>query len=500
MKKSILAFPALILAFLMVSCPDEGGGGSSGYPSREFWAQDMSTDAFYRVEAVKLAEGSRCIIWAESSAGVSEEIAEAMAWEYDNVIYQKMMDVFGATEDFKDGGIVVARNTLELADWLGDNDGKLAILLLDIKDGYAKPGDRYVGGYFWLGNFYRTADYSNRMDMMYVDTYPNRPGSLKSNVFFAHELQHLMNFATSTRKRLVPMDTWINEGLSAAAEYIYRAPDHYEDRINFFAQDLAGTIVKGNNFFVWGNHSTPPTDNPLSILDDYATVYLFFQWLRLQSSNGTGIYRDIVTSPYSDHRAVTAAAAAKIDGSYSDWGALLRDWMAANYLMDTGSRYGYKNDPTIQGKLAGAKKKYLTGNIASLYPGEGVYSYSDGTSSTPSSGDNIRYTGLESSGLISGTISAGGALLTYNASTALRKYISNPPELAETGTLTGVKPPPSASINYTPGAAMSRSVQSLPSSYAIDARDMLRRNGQAGWESPGFGDLALPGVETDAAE
>jgi hypothetical protein len=42
--------------------------------------------------------------------------------------------------------------------------------------------------------------------------------------------------------------------------------------------------------------------------------------------------KDIISSQYSDYRAVTTAAG-KISSSYTnDWGLLLRDWLAANYI------------------------------------------------------------------------------------------------------------------------------------------------------------------------
>jgi hypothetical protein len=141
--------------------------------------------------------------------------------------------------------------------------------------------------------------------------------------------------------------------------------------------------------------------------------------------------------------------------------------MAANYIKDPGSRYGYKND-TIQDNL---KIRYLTGGPASLYPGEGVYSYADVGDSLSGGGSNIRYTGLTNSGLNSGAMTANGAFLTYNTNTSINGT-------TETGYLTN-NPPPATSIKAD--TAMSRSAAPVSGSYVIDARDMLRRNGHEGW-------------------
>ena len=48
--------------------------------------------------------------------------------------------------------------------------------------------------------------------------------------------------------------------------------------------------------------------NPNTVLDNYATVSLFLQWLRIHASNGTEIYKEILASEDRDVDAVTAAA------------------------------------------------------------------------------------------------------------------------------------------------------------------------------------------------
>jgi hypothetical protein len=470
MKKLILVSTALVLILGISSCRffDDDDPLSPG----KFWAQNMSTEKFYLVDAEQLAVGEKCVIWAEKSAQVSVETAENIAEEYDKNIYRKMLNVFGM-ENFTYEGKVFS-NTLEYADWLGNGDGKLAILLLDIKDEYQSPNDGYVAGYFWAGNFY-TQKNSNKMDMMYVDTYPSVPGSLQSNATFAHELQHLMNFATSNVKRTEVMDTWINEGLSTAAEYVY-LDGHDTFRIDWFNQDREETIAQGNNFFVWGNH----TDVPNAILDDYATVYLFFQWLRIQSDKGVGIYQDIIRSSHVDYQAVTTA----MDQS---WDTLLGNWLKANYMNASSGPEGYK------GELA-TRVWATEGGEKTLYPGEGVYTKGN---STPSDIGNVKFAQISRSRAVTGLPSAyftdypGDRVLMYNVN--LNKNDTNP-DLSpqETGTLPG--------MGETKPRLTSLSVRSILDEaggpFAISAQDMLRRKGHEGWGT-GFGDL--PRVEIDAS-
>jgi uncharacterized repeat protein (TIGR02543 family) len=443
--------------------------------TRSFWAQRLDNDQYYEATADLLALGDHCKIWVErdpkGSAGPAA--AQAMAAEYESIIYPRMIGAFnnGGTI-YDNSGATPIGNIMDYADWMGDGDTKLSILLLDIQDTYNPPErESYVGGYFWAGNFYRS-QYSNMTDMIYVDTYPGKPGTTESNKTLAHEMQHLMNYAASlhTRKGAL-METWIDEGLSSAAEYIY-LDYHVSERYDWFNKDRKGTIARGNNFFVWGNYQDD------SILDDYATVYLFFQWLRIQAAQAgnTGIYKDIIWSKYSNYLAVTGAADKAMSGNnYYDWGTLLKTWMAANYLNAPTGPYGYLSDPTL--KIVRAKTAPSGTTSLPLLPGEGAYSIVRGGVSVSGSGANIKYAGLYkngSVGVVDDTPASGGALLTYNANTDLKGQ-------RETGRLTGLAA--DLSTARSGGGAEARSAVS-PAAWEgpvrIDARDMLARNGFSG--------------------
>jgi hypothetical protein len=457
-----------------------GSAGKNGkaLDTKDFWAQDLTTNGFYSFKADLLAEGERCNVWVEqASMKYISDIATAnkIAAEYDKNIYDKMIAAFsidGVQVELSDGNVMEG-NIMEAADWLTDGNGKLTILLLDIKDGYTANGS-YVAGYFTPVNFYMynsgSSTRSNEMDMIYLDTYPSKQESAESYTILAHEMQHLMNFVTTLVKRndqtgIMMMDTWIDEGLSSAAEYVYMG-SHVKERYDWFNDDRRGTIAKGNNFFVWGNLADD------SILDDYATVYLFFQWLRIHQDSGKNIYKDIITSTSHDYNAVVNAAHKNISW-YNDksWSGLLEAWLAANYINAESGKYGYKNDSML--KNVKAKTAPAVDNLP-LLPGEAVYSITSNNGDTSSyasgSGSNIRYAGLKKGD--EGTVSpsstySGGALLTYNAN-------SDCGGSKETGKLTG----------RAETASVWQSVLQLGMSGAaergpvrIDARDMLARNG-----------------------
>jgi hypothetical protein len=482
----------MALAFSQVSCRefldiytplDEGS----------FWAQNLETERNYKVRAEILAEGRKCVVWAETGCGVTREKAKEIADEYDNIIRLRIVDAFGKKDFYADsrgkeykegsaGSKTHFNDILDYANWLVNrNDGKLTILLLDIKDGYKDGDASYVAGYFSPGNLLSTEDYSysNVRDMIYIDTYPGLRGHNISQTYatLAHELQHLINFVTNyvlLNVRL--MDTWIDEGLSAWAEYLYEGGNPV-DKCEWFIkggakidEDDPGTIATGNNFFVWGNHTV---DTPAAILDDYATVYLFFRWLYLQAEAQNldrDIFYKIITSPNVDYNAVTDVAK-DISPEWASWDKLLGAWLAAN-SNPKNNNYGYKNDPYLRDKI---KVKPVTETSISLYPGEGVYSSLNNRPFTPvQGGDNIRYAGLRSENtstvIIGGHFQQynGSTLLTFNAGTSYDD--NNPARDREEGELTG-----RSSILPKMLTDEMQAVE-FKGPYVIDARDVLGRN------------------------
>lgn len=434
---------AVVLVLLLSSC-DSSGGTSWVWPDEKdgnFWAVNTKNNRYYRVDAEMLVEGTYCEIWAEKGSGVDYVTALNIASKFDSKIYNTLIDIFGVSEEITIDDKKKTLNTMEIADSLGNNDGKLCILLLDIKDDYRKGvNDSYVAGYFRLIDFFENSPgssflYSNERDMIYIDINPGNPESEDFFSTIAHETQHLMNFVTSCLYRvdgnmIYTMDLWIDEGLSSAAEREYSGK-HPENRWAWFNDDKSGLIQSGNNFFVWDNHG----NNNYAILDDYSTVYLFFQWLRLQAAP-KNIYSEIIKSPYPfyDYQAVTKAADKIMGGNgYDSWETLLKTWLAVNYINAPTGKFGYRGDDDL--KDIKVKTMPAKTTSVSLAPGEGVYSSTKSGYSMPVQGNNIKYAGLDkNSPWLSDTqtfTNANGILLTFNANT-------NTNGKAETGKTTGV--------------------------------------------------------------
>ncbi|MCL2130457.1 MAG: hypothetical protein FWH35_08900, partial [Treponema sp.] len=336
-------------------------------------------------------------------------------------------------------------------------------------DNYEPDVDEsFCAGYFWAGNFFAYEDdfQSNECDMIYVDTYPGLDYMEVVYSTMAHELQHLMNFITTildrsiitggVLKNIFPMDTWIDEGLSSAAEWVYTGK-HLDSRIRDYNEDISGLIAKGNNFFVWDNRND---EHIYAVLDDYSTVYLFFQWLRLQAGSPE-IYFDIITSSNENYKAVSNSINKYKPGNgFNNWGTLLKTWMAANRINAETGIYGYMGDATLK-KLDKKTVPSGTAGSLSLYPGEGVYSKA--TSSTmPTNTTYIQYAGLTAITLSDTVISSGDTLLTYNVNTSMK----------------GPKIPGTVGAS----ANVDINIEDLPRSarrgpFPIGAGDILSRNG-----------------------
>ena len=451
-----------------------GGNFPSSPESLSFWAINMegSSQYSYTLQAKLLYEGEKCYIWGETASPVEPESAKNMALVYDRTIYPRMMDAFNSGEVFydDDGYTVVATNPMEYASWLVDEDYvecKLTILLLDIKDGYSgAEKEGYVAGYFY-SNDIRGNSNSNKRAMIYVDINPGAPEKDTTKSTLAHELQHLMNYAISQYKKR-NTELWINEGLSTAAEWVWDGKQD-QNRIDWydkFSPYYDGAVHLGNNFYVWDNYSYPN-----AILDEYATAYLFFQWLRLQAG-GPGIYKKIINSEYSDHRAVTAAAAADICSDYdNNWERLLRDWLAANFINAGTGRYGYKN---IAG-LRDIGPWFLIGSDDTgfqLFPGEGIYTQKK---SMPPPSDIIKYASLNWTDIIvndTEIVAGHDALLSYNIDP--NRY-GIPSSCYPFSTETALSLQPGTGWNK-PRSLVQGSPFNGP--YPISADDMLRRHRQ----------------------
>ncbi|GHV24665.1 hypothetical protein AGMMS4952_00690 [Spirochaetia bacterium] len=416
--------------------------------SRTFYANNFSTNKYYILNAVKVAENERCIIYRDKAwmKKLDEEKIRSTAEEYSEKIYPAITGVFGECADI-------------------DENGKLIILLLDIVDGATVSSGSYIAGYFNPGDM-STDTSSGKGEILYMDINEGKLGSDEFNVTLAHEFQHLLRYSAFMQTG-VYSEIWLDEGLSTAAEYVYLGK-HLTSTYSYYNLDPYESIAGGNTFFYWEG-----TD-----LADYATAYLFFQWLRIQAAtvddpDGYNIYRTIGNAPHPGAQAVVDAAVTLIDTNLDSWDKLLRAWFTANYMNipskdAANGLYGYNGDIvdlTIH-PYSGS------GTTVSLLPGEGVYSAIKNNSFplSGSSGSHIAYgdisNGQEPIFDPPSNNYSGEYLLTYNGNkdSTVSKPVFRPP--SEIGQITGVKFPSSP-------AAPSRSASDTSAPRRIDGTSLL---------------------------
>ena len=414
MKKKYFLLTYIIIVMLVFSCvlfsckKNNNNSFASTVPSGKFWLNRIMSDNFNQITAELLAEGKYCTIWTEKGLDFSLGKAREMADTFDNVTYPRLMNTFSNRDGIAYNGQTFT-NIMELADWLGDGDGKLRILLFNRVDSVS---------YFLftdlakLNTDHPYGFYSNRSDMIYIAE--GTLGADYLNGVIAHETTHLINYVTglATGREQVAQDLWINEGIATTAEWLYHDGNlKYRWWLRYHMYDSIGL---GNIFF--NTHS----ENPYVSWQDYFSIYLFFSWLRLQAGS-CDILHDIITSRHSDYRAVTEAADRHIPGQgYDDWGTILKCWLAANYINAPDGPYGYMNDSVLKT----IRPRTVPPEIPNLFlaPGEGVFSSVHEDFNFPAGEGNIRYAGLRMNPpeLSDTAIFPGGVLLTYNANADIK--------------------------------------------------------------------------------
>jgi len=445
--KTISSFFRIIIAvtitgFMFAGCR-MGSQDEDDTVRQDFWAVDYNNVTF-RLTAELLAYNDYSEIWVEAGSWITQTQARVLAREY-AVMRRKLLSAY-SRKNFTALERQFA-NILDYANWLTRGDaggGRLTILLLDLR---APPG-LIIAGYFHGRDFF-DVPHSNRRDMVYINSSFLATDWESALGVLAHEVVHLINHTEAIivlqeQGRWAPMDLWINEGLAEKSYYVVFGRNPAE-RIDWFVADPVGTISRGNNFFVWGNHGDI---NTKTILDDYATAYLFVRWLFLQAQATSGVdhtsfLRDMVTSAYFDHRIVTSVAR-EINPAWANWDALLKTWFAANFD-PANPVFGYIGDNELRN---GLRISHIEATSLRLYPGEGVFSILDTPFTPPASGSgpNIRYVGLApGAGDISFDVGpiAGNTLLTFNVNTDIDGS-------AETGFLTGISPPFAMRANHLP--------------------------------------------------
>lgn len=316
-----------------------------------FNAWNPANGQYSSVKAELDYSGAHANVWVVNQL-ITPEQAQVLGNEFDSRIYASDTAYFGKP-----------------ADKIGN--GKVNIVCYDITSG---SGDgSYVAGYFnpidlTLGT---AANPSNRSEIIYLDVHPlmdTDNGTVDVSQAYstlAHELQHLISFS---QRVLVnndyPLDPWIDEGLSMAAEQLYLGRP-LTDRTDYYNADPFDSVRNGLSLLDWSYYGDS--------LANYSLSYLFFQYLRAQvkPADQTGVYNQLIQDPNTGYKAVQDVIHRDIRSNLS-FGQFMTDFRLALYYNNANGRYGFGSilgHTMLARNLANGSISQLTGGGAVLVPG-----------------------------------------------------------------------------------------------------------------------------------
>lgn len=282
--------------------------------SKSFWVENMETNESYQLTAKLLYSGTHADVWVHDNEITATEAAK-LGSEFDNKIHSSVTASFGSESDV-------------------NNDGKVNILSYDIQDGFDGTGG-YIAGYFSPVDLYNYSN-SNKAEIFYIDTYPlmDESGDIdvsEAYMTLAHEFQHMVNFNQNVFVQgSSQLDTWLDEGLSMAAEQIY-SKDVLQSRIDYY--NYSTSITSGHSLLNWDYYG--------DTLANYSLSYLFLQYLKYQAGQGDSIFKEIIANTNSNYQAVETIIHKYIDPKLT-FGQFMTNFRAALVLKKDAGPYGFK--------------------------------------------------------------------------------------------------------------------------------------------------------------
>lgn len=232
-----------------------------------FWVRNLSlsSQASYCVESTLVASSSNMDLYLEKGLSTNLNYSNIVN-AFESNIFPIEKDAFGSPSDI-------------------NRDGKVSVLILDIKDG-ATSTSGFVAGFVDPINFYEDNSVysirSNQREILFMDGVEllrlrdrdlasGKPDTFLSTL--AHEFQHLIRFPYSQGND----DTWIDEGTSeVSSDLAGYGPQ--TSRLNCFKGDASSSSSCTGGI---GSTSigSPSLFNWTSTLKNYAYSYSFMKYL-----------------------------------------------------------------------------------------------------------------------------------------------------------------------------------------------------------------------------
>ncbi|PKM71540.1 MAG: hypothetical protein CVU92_08120, partial [Firmicutes bacterium HGW-Firmicutes-17] len=299
-----------------------------------FYVINFETISFDQLDAKCVYNEGNVEIWVDNTTDengnlnvpvtsqLSPDQIETLGQEYNNTIYQQMIENFGVLP-------------------VVNNSNKVTILVYDIQDGYKKE-TKYKYGYFKPLDLTDDAQ-SNQRSMIYLDTYPSMTPDpdtpSEKDVSFsysgvAHELQHAINYNVNViQQGGSKMSTCLDEAFSMAAEDMLYGTQY--GRIEYFK--TSETVQNGLSPLIWQN------GNDDDVLSSYSMSYMFAMYLEAQAGT-TAVFKDIIDEPGDDFSALQTIIYQDIDPSLSIVDLLTNFRIALLVSADSGP-YGFGGNP-----------------------------------------------------------------------------------------------------------------------------------------------------------
>ncbi|MCW7470804.1 peptidase MA family protein [Leptospira kanakyensis] len=224
------------------------------------WARDLTTNSSVCVTVDLVVSGTNVEVYKERSLSLNYDLTK-FGRDFDSITFPKLISTFGVPSDI-------------------DGNGKVKILVMDIRDG-ATANSAYVAGYFDPINYFPdnilSRLRSNYAEVLYLDGKELIAAlNFDTNAFAstaAHEFQHLLRYPRM-RAANQSDELWINEGTSEVASDIagYGPQNSRMDCYSGVNDSRCSDGINGVSLLDWDNTSN-------DVLKQYSFAYVYMRYL-----------------------------------------------------------------------------------------------------------------------------------------------------------------------------------------------------------------------------
>ncbi|MFT5171141.1 MAG: hypothetical protein ACI9BD_000913 [Candidatus Marinamargulisbacteria bacterium] len=239
----------------------------------------------------------------------------AVGESFDANAYSNVLNMFGAPPDT-------------------DSNGKVVVLYSRFSAQHIAAG---FAGYFDSLDLFENQTGSNGADMVHMNLYKRSSGDPvrwapdQTLDTLAHELQHLVQYGyRHINHNFSVMDTWMSEGLAECAAH-FGLNQPLTNSISYYKADPNGEFRNGLPLIKWFQTGA-----------DYVLTYMFFQYIRIHSTDGTSIYSEIMQSEGTDYQSIQTILVPQ-NSDFPTFKTALLNFTVANVL-NGDSVYGYGSE------------------------------------------------------------------------------------------------------------------------------------------------------------